>query len=111
MKAYTSLEQSQKLAEILPIKSADLMWEYEPNKDTYLDKPTMIPIESYIFINDIPCWSLAALLNITCMVVGRVVDLDIWICASHKLNLSLYADNPIDACYEMILNLHEQNIL
>lgn len=57
MKAYTDLEQSKKLAEFLPIESADmfyrdngidvkLMWEHVAPKVTT------------------PCWSLAALLNI-----------------------------------------------
>ena len=64
MRAYTSLEQSKKLAEILPFKSADFMWEYNHDKETYWDKPTMIPIDSYIFVNEIPAWSLAALLEV-----------------------------------------------
>lgn len=57
MKSYTNLEQSKKLAEILPIESADmfyrdngidvkLMWEHNAQKVTT------------------PCWSLAALLSI-----------------------------------------------
>lgn len=28
MKAYTDLEQSRKLAEILPLESADMHWQY-----------------------------------------------------------------------------------
>ena len=57
MKSYTDLEQSKKLAEILPLESADmfyrnngievkLMWEHNAPKVEY------------------PCWSLAALMNV-----------------------------------------------
>lgn len=58
MKSYTDLEQSKKLAEILPIETADMFWAdgERPavwnNKDISLDD------------TDIPAWSLAALLDI-----------------------------------------------
>ena len=112
MKSYTDIEQSRKLAEILPIKSADLMWEYEPNKDTYLDKPTMIPIESYIFINDIPCWSLVALLNV--IPSGKALIHDKgnlgYKCICNNMD-TYFHDNPLDACYEMIVKLYELKML
>jgi hypothetical protein len=70
MKNYTDLEQSKKLAEILPIKSADM--HYNDWNDDFcvgykhtgeyiadLGAPTIIRGEL-----EIPCWSLAALLNL-----------------------------------------------
>ena len=118
MKSYTDINQSKKLAEILPLESADFMWEYEPDKETYWDKPTVIPIDSYIFINDIPCWSLAALLELLDypqlskdkLGSGKVG----WMVSVYPNDCrydSCWHDNPVDACYEMILKLHELNLL
>lgn len=67
MKSYTDIEQSKKLAEILPNKSADmcfnthnnmppLIMPYRRFKEFYDMKPTLAFL--------IPCWSLAALMNI-----------------------------------------------
>lgn len=129
IKSFTSLEQSKKLAEFLPLESADFMWEYKPDKETYWDKPTMIPIDSYIFVNDIPCWSLAALLNvlpnneyiITTVSRGswQIEPINYlpntWWCEYEDneslTELNVSADNPVDACVEMIEKLHELKML
>lgn len=119
MKSYTDLEQSKHLAEILPIESADLMWEYEPHKDTYSDKPTMIPNDSYIFINDIPCWSLAVLLEIIKKLTTfyLLINSGGYRCHCRDkyegkfYDTDDYYDTSIDACYEMIIKLHEQKLL
>ena len=63
-KAFTSLEQSKKLAKILPIESADMRYQaHYDNKNNLKYIPrfvsTIIPLKA-----DIPCWSLTALLNI-----------------------------------------------
>ena len=64
-KICTSIEQSKRLMELgIDVNTADMMWEYDTDKETYWNKPTIIPIDSYIFINDIPSWSLSALLCI-----------------------------------------------
>lgn len=65
MKSYTSLEQSKKLAEILPIESADMC---------FVNDGTAIKIDANSYnvcklmwkdiIQLIPCWSLAALMNL-----------------------------------------------
>ena len=55
MKSYTDVEQSKKLAEILPNKTAD-MW-YHPYLSDYPDYVERCSI------HNIPCWSLAALLE------------------------------------------------
>jgi len=56
MKAYTDLEQSRKLAEILPLESADMWvhpyWDDVPNIGT-----------ADLEYNQFPCWSLAALIE------------------------------------------------
>lgn len=62
IKAYTDLEQSKELAKILPLESADMgyLWngissfcEYPVSNQTIFKR-----------IENIPCWSLAALLNL-----------------------------------------------
>ena len=62
-KICTSIEQSKKLIELgIDVNTSDMMWEYNPDKEIYWNKPTIIPIDDYIFVNDIPAWSLSALL-------------------------------------------------
>ena len=64
-KICTTLEQSKKLIELgIDVNTADSMWEYNPDKETYWNKPTIIPIDDYIFVNDIPAWSLSSLMNL-----------------------------------------------
>lgn len=114
MKAFTDIEQSKKLAEILPLKSADM----------YYWCGDSIRIGGYKAIdkeNDIPCWSLAALLD-TLPVLKRIgyekakpnIHFDIytntWICNSLYYTSKNY-DNPVDACVEMIVKLHELKML
>ena len=63
MKSYTNLEQSKKLAEILPIEGADMCYRivsYNQN-DTHEYQPYCF---SSTLESDIPCWSLAALLQV-----------------------------------------------
>ena len=81
MKSYTDIEQSKKLAEILPLESADMYYQYVlPKSDKIKHNPEIgNPIESLEWYNKgytlsgkepltleeycIPCWSLAALLE------------------------------------------------
>lgn len=132
MKAYTSLEQSKKLAEILPIESADMMWKKELKQRLYSDEHKVsesdflyLPLfkgSSIMMQNfDIPCWSLAMLLEIIANVAARIDEdgyLEAVICQDvHAVclincNVELCkTDSLVDACYEMIINLHEQKIL
>ena len=124
IKAITDLEQSKKLAEFLPIESADMMYhsfEYEYGNGAFIAVSKVITngIENdNFYIDDIPCWSLAALLNVLPfpqlskdkLGSGKVR----WMVSVYPDNCrynSCWNDNPVDACYEMILKLHEQNLL
>lgn len=117
MKSYTDLNQSKKLAEFLPLESADMWWNfYSVTTDNttpqiiHLDTPWVGNFNWDNKPDNVPCWSLAALLGVYPMVVGR--DMDMYCCWQNNKNLhSRHYDNPIDACYEMILKLHEQNLL
>lgn len=71
IKNYTSLEQSQKLAEILPLESADM--EYLAIKENsklvggvpFVKDDSEVEDSAYSHIYDrIACWSLAALLQV-----------------------------------------------
>jgi hypothetical protein len=77
IRAYTTIEQSRKLAEILPLESADMHYNNASIKGiNYVDEHRAelmeynraIKVLSKYTINPlfevIPCWSLAALLNI-----------------------------------------------
>ena len=63
MKAYIDIEQSKKLAEILPIESADFHFSANLSPKGYLEKPIWGNSE-YADYSAFPCWSLAALLDI-----------------------------------------------
>lgn len=123
MKSFTDLEQSRKLAEILPLESADMCYikgkahlgflyeEYKELGDTVL--------QDYE-----PCWSLTALLSVIPKRIKEdyifridvgVKDSSVWY---DELNYGVKNDlpditayNPLDACYEMIIKLHELNLL
>ena len=114
MKAFTSLEQSKKLAEFLPLESTDMGW------NVFVDGTTRIlPINDWDLVKDgsgnvkfYPCWSLAALLDV--LPTGKVLLHDKgnrgYKCICNNID-TYYSNNPVDACCEMILKLHEQKLL
>ena len=126
MKSFTDLEQSKKLAEILPLESADMWW----SRCTIADFGDGVLKVSYAvepcnisqFRNtkeDIPCWSLAALLEIIKKLVGySLQSLDTHTVfmncelgdKPYNIETENY-DNPIDVCVEMIVKLHGLNLL
>ena len=114
IKSYTDLQQSKKLAKILPIESADMIWDL-----TIPDLPTIraIPYEdsdyNNKYLNIIAAWSLTALLSV--LPNGIVMNKDSqngrYHFSSTHAGTYVTTDNPIDACYELILKLHELNLL
>lgn len=121
MKAFTDIEQSKQLAEILPIESADMSWA-----GTGLGKQFARTIPCKGHPEEIcPCWSLAALLNYL-----REIDFFPEIDADEFMvtmsinyyneeeggllapvhNIKVNAEAFIDACYEMICKL-KKNLL
>lgn len=130
IKSYTDIEQSKKLAEILPIESAD-MW-YQHTGISIKDgskKPIYFPmvIRDCESDEDIPCWSLAALINIIPQEIfdgeyivniteGRdnkwIITYDHYEHSNHSYyGLSASADNLVDACTDIIIKLKERNII
>jgi len=61
IKSFTSLEQSKRLAEILPPESADMCWCLATKGN-----PKVMFNEGYNKYGDfeLPCWSLATLMNL-----------------------------------------------
>ena len=128
MKAYTDLSQSKKLAEILPLESADMIWVLA-NPDLPMIKAIAYEdSEKSKYYEILPAWSLAALLGVlpngknvsTTLSRGgwnieSVEYVDKWWCEyeddTHTKDFSVSADNPVDACYELVLKLHELNLL
>ena len=109
IKAYTTIEQSRKLAEILPLESADM---YIDSTNPYYIHTELRHIERFDSEHH-PCWSLAALLEAMPKIHGLKPILDLEECSIQYSGIDLYivASNPIDACYEMILKLQELNLL
>lgn len=125
MKSYTDLEQSKKLAEILPIESADMGW------NVFADNSVRcLPINDWDLNKDesngvkfIPAWSLAALLDIfPCSKESPIFNLTrggwnqsftrrTWEDENKNILYSCDGTSPVDAVVELIIKLHEQKLL
>lgn len=122
IKSYSSLEQSKKLAEILSIESADQTWARIAIAGANLDVPEELqyrhngdmPFQYYSGIGT-PCWSLASLLGVLPKIINNeTLFIETSAALWHIGYRNIYtarADNPIDACYELILKLHELKML
>lgn len=130
IKSFTSVEQSKKLAAILPLESADMF--YNGVQDLYKEKIYNIPIDgSSITVRTghtiteegikanllLPCWSLAALLKLMPNSQNIKIDNVYYSIVSFKdeygttsFRTSQY-DNPIDAAFEMIVWLKKNEKL
>ena len=111
MKSYADLPQSKKLVEILPPESADMMH----------GRLIVIPFNDGSLT---PCWSLAALLNV---IPKKIKDFNVLRIDIGESTFAIWYDEigygvnrelpdiemkePVDACVEMILKLHELNLL
>lgn len=135
MKSYTDIEQSKKLEEILPLESADMHYSKDFDGSWFVDltEYTSVKIPKYVITIEehlLPCWSLAALLGVLPTTIGNFFeknalrlrmdkgenDFNIWYerffdCGDVTEELDVKEDNPIDACYEMIIKLKEENLL
>lgn len=121
MDAYTNIKQSKILAEFLPIESADMKFPYFGDGQYGTTALFGEPIE-FSGGKDVPCWSLAALLDILPhtldgynLVSGKLSDNSGWYVmyddVDHFVKYRVVHNNLIDACYEMVLKLHEIKML
>lgn len=123
MKTCTDLEQSNKLAEILPIESADQTWVRIVIAGDALDVPKELQYRhnSTAFNSfrgmGIPCWSLAALLEQLSKITSYTIDVSngsILLIVSPKTTFGTLKSQGVellDICYAMIIKLKELNIL
>ena len=117
IKSFTSLEQSKKLAEILPLESADYHYITQREKSYFYPYSlSSDAIKDYDEeIKYIPCWSLTALLSVLNFPSLTQNKENEWeVCVFDHDNddyIEKTASNPVDACYEMIKSLHELNLL
>lgn len=136
IKSYTDILQSKKLEKILPLESADMTyfacvkdWHGNPVEPKWGEPITLtkeelaLPRSNFQEYEYLPCWSLAALLSILPknLNIGR---------PSLESNYKGYCwiqyydefmkpnnyktecfNNSVDACYEMIIKLHELKLL
>ena len=128
IKNCTDLEQSRKLSEFLSIESADMHYNnvsikginyVDEHRAELMDYITAKTVLSKYMINPlfevIPCWSLAALLNVLPYPTlyqqrDGAWGLDVWVEQVKPYSVK-NAICEVDACYEMILKLHKQNVL
>lgn len=110
MKAYTDIKQSQKLAEILPKETADFHFKYYSVLEGWCDIPHYGTVSH---IKDLPCWSLAALIEALPKIyeLKPLIDLEGNSIMYSGLYIDVSADNLIDSCVEMIVKLHELKVL
>lgn len=126
IKSFTDIPQSKTLSKILSLESADMIW--------VLANPDLPMIKAIAYEDSdknnkyyeiLPAWSLAALRNF--LPVGIKINENTYLFESHNTfdkywvyryynendTSYLYCKNinEVDAAYEMILKLNEQNLL
>ena len=120
----TSLEQSKILKDILPLESADM--SYRPYREEGGIPDYKLDICPYRFASWVgyPAWSLNALLNY----LKSKSILEIEVADSFRIEADYYdeeeckmvhpihsimyeSEDSIDACYGMIIKLHEDGLL
>jgi hypothetical protein len=120
IKSCTDIEQSKKLAEILPLESADMYYTpslIKGHTGYFPHLKRKLPID-WDIEQAIPCWSLAALLE----VLPEGIIKNYYAPNLQKENgeysiaygddeLLCIADNPVDGCVEMILKLNKLKML
>lgn len=115
IKSYTDIEQSRKLAEILPLESADMHSEaVEINGDMVFVVVCGIGDKNKSNYGS-PIWSLAALLDVlpegySSILIKSFNGKD-YCCKIDGKPFETEAKNPVDACYKLILKLNELNLL
>lgn len=117
-KIATDIEQSKVLKNILSLDSHDMYYEAkngdldsEFNLFVGQDIAILKNLFSYRFGYTIPAWSLNALFNVMPPIQELCSSTDHYY-RVHCMNLfSEWHDNAIDSCVEMIIRLHEKELL
>ena len=111
IKSNTDIKQRRKLAEFLPLESADYCWGIDDETLHYNSSPYPCAWKDYTCKEYyIPCWSLSALLGVLPSATLDSSD-------DHHYRLHCmeryteWHENPVDACVAMIKRLHELKML
>ena len=136
IRAFTTIEQSHNLAEILPLESADMYYD-RGGLPSLIDKyVTHESIKNDKYHHLIPCWTLTSLLSVLPQCITKYIKSEscqktfrlnlfrsYYHCVSYSFapsisdndgNNTLYCigrDNWVDACVAMIELLHELKML
>ena len=139
MKSYTDISQSKKLAEILPLESADMCYlpthigdehHFIASLSSYSGCTKMVEVSIEYCI---PCWSLTSLLSVLPQSITKYIEGEscqktfhlnlfrsYYHCVSYSFTPSVNDDNTlycigrdnwVDACVAMIEKLNELNLL
>ena len=140
-KSFTDIEQSKKLAEILPLESAehhyvrkvcdfrgnsvDGKWS-EPKYGNPESSYANYLVQNFTSYEIIPCWSLAALLDVinqvreikhqrVTILVGRYANehwyVEILRVQDERSVFLEHSKELVNACYDMIIKLNGLNLL
>lgn len=111
MRAYTNLEQSRKLAEILPIESADFHFSANLSPKGFLEIPKWGNPKDANY-SAFPCWSLTALIAVfPFWFLIHPTDRKMALRCNYGNEVAVLSDNLVDAFVEMLLKLHELKLL
>lgn len=111
-KICTDIDQSKKLIELgIDINTADMLWTY----DFMVNDINGLNVISELLKpeeNDIPAWSLTTLLKlIPKSMISTPNPLSTnYCCRNVEFDMEFYADNPVDAVFEMVVWLKENNL-
>lgn len=106
-KICTSLEQSKKLIELgIDVNTADVCWSIDiPDLPTLLAYPIT---DCDNWENKIPAWSLSALLKLFDDKAGLAKEYGTWFAYDNgKSHCDKHCDDPVDAAFEMVCWLKE----
>ena len=116
---YTSLNQASKLSEFLDIRTSDATYERIAIAGAALGVPeemqyklnTNMPFWLYSGIG-VPAWSLTALLELLpeAMLIKNKDGYELMFETVGGV-ITTKTDDPVHTCVDMIVKLHEQNIL
>ena len=123
IKSYTDIEQSKKLAEILPLESADMLYYCSKESNALIsESPFVRSFKETNTFSYVPCWSLTTLLSILPDSIYNNTNEFSQLEFTKKsvayihgttggIKIGALKDNLIDTCYELILKLNELNLL
>jgi hypothetical protein len=130
MKSYTDIEQSQKLMKLgIDVNTADMFYIKIKNSSARGYNYTEYPYFKGLSDNKdnkLPCWSLVALLDVinqvseimnqrVTILVGRYAGqhwyVELLRVQDESSIVLMHSNELVDACYEMIVKLHELKLL